>query len=359
MEGEECGLSDWSSWSPCTATCGFGTRSRSRTASGDCAGVCLREAETCEDDPCEADAVCVMGDWSAWTECSVSCGSGTKTRSRKVESVKEEAGKCPCTEEADTCNIQCAQSIVSLCGKVKSVVDDTPVPGAIVKFKEWKYKSDDNGEFCFDDVLTLINNEPQEVTLTATKEGWSDAEKTEEFSAGHKVIVEMSPTLGTGEWRFVLVWGTKPIDLDSITEYGPTGNSHCIVDWNAKGDHKHCDHNGMNGILDLDHCWLPEGNCAQKGSESKPETTTIQAKDCVADATKDCTISYKVDNWSARKESDTATLAESKAVVTVYNSVSQGAVATFTVEKDGKVEGFDWFVCTVDPRTNTVKAVQP
>jgi hypothetical protein len=246
-----------------------------------------------------------------------------------------------------------------LCGKVKSVVDDSPVPGAIVKFKESEKKSDDEGKFCFDDALTLVNNKPQEVTLAATKESWSDAEKTEEVSEGTEVIVEMSPKLGTGEWRFVLVWGEKPIDLDSITEYGPSGEDHCLVDYRASGVHHHCDTTGMQGILDLDHCWEPDGTCDQVGSEGKPETTTIQTKDCVADPTKYCNISYKIDNYSARASSDPATLAESQAVVTVYNSVSPGAVATFTVEKDGKVEGTDWFVCTVDPRTNTVTAVQP
>jgi len=236
-----------------------------------------------------------------------------------------------------------------LCGKVKSAVDNKVVPGAIVEFKESKKKSDDKGEFCFEDAVTLVNKKPKEVTLKATKEGWYDEEQTLEVSEStDKVIVEMSPKVKPGEWRFVMTWETKPLDLDAITKFGLDGpasgsDSGCEVDYNAKNKDITCKSNGIKGRLDLDHCW--EGaTCPDASKEGKPETTTIDVKNCDGD----CTVSFKVNNYSAENKYDKATLAESKAVVRVYNSANQEAVATYNIEKDGKVDGYNWYVCSVD-----------
>ena len=75
----------WSSWTPasdCSVTCGTGTRTEVRTCmrrSG-CVGESQRTVD-CEDEPCR-------GTWSNWTrysECSATCGGGTQTRTRTCQ----------------------------------------------------------------------------------------------------------------------------------------------------------------------------------------------------------------------------------------------------------------------------------
>merc|ERR1719454_1891970 len=90
-----CILSDWEDWSACSASCGSGTRSRSRAviADGDECRVPLDSMETCQESPCLVPPVgpidgpgshCELSDWEEWSACSASCGSGTRSRSRAV-----------------------------------------------------------------------------------------------------------------------------------------------------------------------------------------------------------------------------------------------------------------------------------
>ncbi|XP_039610072.1 SCO-spondin [Polypterus senegalus] len=79
--------SPWSKWSPCTLTCGVGTKFRYRDCSnpapqGGGRG-CLGDAEqqrSCNAFPCEDSES--WGEWSAWTECTVTCGGGEQIRRR-------------------------------------------------------------------------------------------------------------------------------------------------------------------------------------------------------------------------------------------------------------------------------------
>ncbi|XP_051728935.1 adhesion G protein-coupled receptor B2 isoform X15 [Ctenopharyngodon idella] len=77
---------EWSQWSVCSLTCGQGWQVRSRSCVSSpygtlCSGP-LRETRLCNN-----TATCpVEGqwlDWAAWSQCSVSCGSGTQQRQRR------------------------------------------------------------------------------------------------------------------------------------------------------------------------------------------------------------------------------------------------------------------------------------
>ncbi|XP_016385862.1 adhesion G protein-coupled receptor B2 isoform X2 [Sinocyclocheilus rhinocerous] len=84
---------EWSQWSVCSLTCGQGWQVRSRSCVSSpygtlCSGP-LRETRLCNNTatcPGEPQHQAVEGqwlDWAAWSQCSVSCDSGTQQRQRR------------------------------------------------------------------------------------------------------------------------------------------------------------------------------------------------------------------------------------------------------------------------------------
>ena len=79
----EGGWSEWSDWSECSRQCGGGRQHRTRTCDGagyrpsDCDGPTLME-RACNLQPCKGVWSC----WTDWSACSVTCGQGTRSRSR-------------------------------------------------------------------------------------------------------------------------------------------------------------------------------------------------------------------------------------------------------------------------------------
>merc|ERR1711955_43181 len=78
----------WGAWSGTSATCGSGTRTRSRvcrcsdgTTKGadSCGGGSSTESTQVNNGPCYT---CNMGQWTQWSGSSVSCGTSTSNRSR-------------------------------------------------------------------------------------------------------------------------------------------------------------------------------------------------------------------------------------------------------------------------------------
>ncbi|XP_076099012.1 SCO-spondin-like isoform X4 [Mytilus galloprovincialis] len=103
---------DWSSWNECSVTCGKGLKDRERTCSNPlpqyggtpCAGNATT-SETCNDDPCPID-----GQWSHWTEftiCSQTCGGGQQNRNRSCTDPEPQYGGNYCVgveNETNSCN---------------------------------------------------------------------------------------------------------------------------------------------------------------------------------------------------------------------------------------------------------------
>ncbi|XP_078485761.1 uncharacterized protein LOC108949538 isoform X2 [Ciona intestinalis] len=100
---------DWGNYGVCSHACGGGTQTRTRP--------CLPEGSTCQDDaqggasqsrPCNQIACPTYSAWDPWGDCSVRCGVGEKTRTRTCTSPP---GAAPCSPASlistESCAVSC------------------------------------------------------------------------------------------------------------------------------------------------------------------------------------------------------------------------------------------------------------
>ncbi|XP_034541885.1 spondin-1-like [Notolabrus celidotus] len=102
-----CMLSPWSDWSDCSVTCGRGLRTRQRMLKSDPAGCTeeLEQTEKCMLPECPVD--CMVSEWSEWSECNKSCGKGHTIRTRMVKLDPQFGGvACPEAIQRKKCKIR-------------------------------------------------------------------------------------------------------------------------------------------------------------------------------------------------------------------------------------------------------------
>jgi hypothetical protein len=98
----------WNSWPTCDKSCGGGTQTRdfivtSQPANGG-APCPTNEEQTCNAFPCPP-VPCALSAWTVWSECSAKCGTGTATRSRSVMTEPMNGGTaCEAFDEIKNCN---------------------------------------------------------------------------------------------------------------------------------------------------------------------------------------------------------------------------------------------------------------
>jgi len=317
--------------------------------------------------------------------CSKTCGGGKKDRTRHVTKEEKYGGNCdfPLTDTADCGTAECdggsdIASIITVCGTVKNVKDNSGVPSATVSIGEKKAESKSNGDFCIEDVQAADGT-----TVDAKKDKWVDGSTNLPQPLDQDIngiVVYLSQELGAKEWRIILSWGMTPLDLDARTNIGNnwnadnTDNVDCDVSYDARD--VTCPKNNIGGKLDLDHCFYTEDEkytCSKNYSpggpshEAKPETTTLTNVD-PDKCGDDCKIVFHVSNYMVCKawnqcdgghypEKDTGTLGDSKAEVTVIHGDEQ--VAFFELANgDGKIRYSDpyseWWVFSIDVKTAKV-----
>lgn len=145
LEASTCMMSEWISWSPCSASCGMGMRSRERYVKqfpedGSSCTLPTEETEKCavNEDCCKlyicvvfmfyghsvpnnypkiytsdvrhvyvcvlAPSSCVVTEWGEWEPCSVSCGVGMRRRERMMKMEASDGSPCRAQlAEAEKC----------------------------------------------------------------------------------------------------------------------------------------------------------------------------------------------------------------------------------------------------------------
>ncbi|XP_061184989.1 SCO-spondin-like [Saccostrea echinata] len=110
------GYTNWTLWDTCTVTCGGGTQTRTRTCTdpvpqyggADCTALGVSsETQNCSSQPCAIDGG--FSDWSAWDTCSATCGGGSQSRTRTCTNPAPQHGGADCsgdTSETQDCNTQ-------------------------------------------------------------------------------------------------------------------------------------------------------------------------------------------------------------------------------------------------------------
>uniref|UniRef100_A0A3B4FQZ6 Spondin-1 n=1 Tax=Pundamilia nyererei TaxID=303518 RepID=A0A3B4FQZ6_9CICH len=117
-----CVVTEWVEWDPCSVTCGIGMRRRERMVKmppidGSMCKTEVAEVEKCMMPECHT-IPCMLSPWSEWSECSVTCGRGIRTRQRMLKSDPAE-----CTEELEQTE--------------KCMLPECPVDCMVSEWTEW------------------------------------------------------------------------------------------------------------------------------------------------------------------------------------------------------------------------------
>ncbi|XP_036181381.1 spondin-1 isoform X3 [Myotis myotis] len=108
-DGSTCTMSEWITWSPCSISCGMGMRSRERYVKqfpedGSVCTLPTEETEKCTvNEECSSSS-CLMTEWGEWDECSATCGMGMKKRHRMVKMSPADGSMCKAeTSQTEKC----------------------------------------------------------------------------------------------------------------------------------------------------------------------------------------------------------------------------------------------------------------
>lgn len=116
-----CLYHEWSSWSACP-DCSFETVYKKRNRNIDQTLINITCSEIDEERPCDIpkctcidgyNCECILSDWSSWSTCSKSCGLGSQTRERNYISKGLNCSYEPLIQNQD-CNPECCPGNLNL-----------------------------------------------------------------------------------------------------------------------------------------------------------------------------------------------------------------------------------------------------
>ncbi|XP_048736194.2 coadhesin-like [Ostrea edulis] len=140
----------WGEWTSCTVTCGEGNHTRYRSCIGPRNGKCVGPTEDTQ--TCAGMTLCpgTWGNWGAYKECSQTCGGGLQIRSRNCSA--ENGSFCVGDSiSVSTCNTQICPG-PGVWGKWSAYTDCSKTCGGGLRTRS-RNCSAESGSFCIGDSL--------------------------------------------------------------------------------------------------------------------------------------------------------------------------------------------------------------
>ncbi|CAE8692431.1 unnamed protein product, partial [Polarella glacialis] len=132
--GLDCKVSEWGGWGFCSVTCGSGQRTRSRSivnqrdADGHGCYDILGEVEACVSGNECVQRDCAWGGWSMWSYCSRSCDGGVRTKVRHILTVPSKTGR-QCEPEL--------KEIIEPCNTMQCRLQGSCLDGLWAQWTDW------------------------------------------------------------------------------------------------------------------------------------------------------------------------------------------------------------------------------
>ncbi|XP_069479685.1 spondin-1 isoform X1 [Ambystoma mexicanum] len=205
-DGSTCMMSEWITWSPCSSSCGSGMRSRERYVKQfpDDGSVCKVPTE--ETEPCIVNEECLpsscfVTEWAEWEECSATCGLGMKKRHRMIKMTPADGSMCKTeTTEVEKCMMPECHTIPCVLSPWSEWSDCSVTCGKGMRTRQRMLKSPAELGDCNEEMeqveRCMLPECPIDCELTEWSQ-WSECNKS--CGKGHMIrtrLITMEPQFG-------------------------------------------------------------------------------------------------------------------------------------------------------------------